>query len=134
MPTFKGKEECPYRAHTFTPAGWSQANLARHKGRPYALVATRVGTMAAANLLPQVIKTRVGLKRGQIVQIDDMWHDVKVVYGRTSAERVVEFSMVDVATGCLSAWVYKPIRKCDNDTKETLPDKILMAYLHPLSG
>ena len=122
-------EDCPYLAHDFVPAGWSLANLSRHKGRPYTLVATRVGTMAAANLLPQVIKTRVGLKRGQIVQIDDMWHDVKVVYDRTSAERVVEFSMVDVATGCLSAWVYKPIRKRDNGTKETLPAKILMAYL-----
>ena len=78
---FPGREVpavCPYRPGVLLPAGWSKANLMRLLPSKWALTAARQGTLAAAALLPSVPRTRAGLLRGQIVEIDDMWHDVKV--------------------------------------------------------
>ena len=64
--------QCPYKIGTLLPAGWSLPNLMRHKPSKWALAATRTGTLAAATLLPMIPRTRAGLKRGQIVEIDVM--------------------------------------------------------------
>ncbi|MGN1324772.1 MAG: hypothetical protein ACI4YA_00290, partial [Candidatus Spyradenecus sp.] len=108
---------CPYKVGTRLPQGWSLANLMRHKPGAWALTAARTGTMAAANLLPSIPRTRAGLKRGQIVEVDDMWHDVKVRYGSAPAERCIELAMLDVATGYRS-YLLKPIRRREDGTRE----------------
>ncbi|MEG2614005.1 MAG: hypothetical protein RR996_03065 [Alistipes sp.] len=118
---------CPYRIGTLLPAGWSCANLNRHKPNKWALRALRIGPIAASTALPQVLRTRAGLSRGQIVEIDDMWHDVKVRYGNHPAERCIELAMIDVATGYRS-YILKPIRKREDSTRELILPR-MMPYL-----
>ena len=120
-------EACPYKVGVLLPQGWSLANLMRHKPSKWALTATRTGTLAAANLLPGIPRTRAGLKRGQIVEIDDMWHDVKVRYGNAPAERCIELAMLDVATGYRS-YLLKPIRRREDGTREGVMAR-MMPYL-----
>lgn len=120
-------KECPYKIGALLPMGWSLPNLMRHKPSKWALAATRTGTLAAANLLPMIPRTRAGLKRGQIVEIDDMWHDVKVRYGNAPAERCIELAMLDVATG-YRAYLLKPIRRREDGSRETVM-KRMMPYL-----
>lgn len=120
-------EVCPYRIGVLLPAGWSQANLNRHKPNRYALRALRTGALSAANLLPMIPRTRAGLKRGQIIEIDDMWHDVKVRYGHQAAERCIELAMIDVATGYRS-YILKPIRRREDNTRELVMPR-MMPYL-----
>lgn len=121
-------EECPYKVGTLLPIGWSLGNLMRHVPSKWARGATRTGTLAASNLLPGIPRTRAGLKRGQIVEVDDMWHDVKVRYGtNTPAERCIELAMLDVATGYRS-YLLKPIRRREDGSRETVM-KRMMPYL-----
>lgn len=120
-------EACPYKVGVLLPQGWSLANLMRHKPSKWALTATRTGTLAAANLLPGIPRTRAGLKRGQIVEVDDMWHDVKVRYGNAPAERCIELAMLDVATGYRS-YLLKPIRRREDGTREGVMAR-MMPYL-----
>ena len=111
---------CPYRVGAELPRGWSR--LLSLKPDAYAIIAARKGTMAAAlEAAPAVVRTRAGLQPMQCVQIDDMWHEVKVVYAKgKAAERVVEYSAVDVLTGHVVAWIAKPVRARDDGTRETL--------------
>lgn len=120
-------KDCPYKIGALLPMGWSLGNLQRHKPSKWALTATRTGALAAANLLPPVLRTRAGLKRGQIVEVDDMWHDVKVRYGNAPAERCIELAMLDVATGYRS-YLLKPIRRREDGTRETVMAR-MMPYL-----
>lgn len=118
---------CPYRVGVLLPNGWSQANLNRHKPNKYALRVLRTGALSASNLLPMIPRTRAGLKRGQIIEIDDMWHDVKVRYGNHAAERCIELAMIDVATGYRS-YLLKPIRRREDNTRELVMPR-MMPYL-----
>lgn len=121
-------EVCPYREGVLLPQGWSQSNLQRHKPSKWGLRAMRVGALAASNLLPMVQRTRAGLKRGQIIEVDDMWHDVKVRYGKNQpAERCIELAMLDVATG-YRTYLLKPIRRREDGTRETMMAR-MMPYL-----
>ncbi len=128
---FPGREApavCPYRAGVLLPAGWSKANLMRLLPSKWALTAARQGTLAASALLPSVPRTRAGLLRGQIVEIDDMWHDVKVrAADGAPAERCVELALLDVATGFRS-YLLKPIRRRDDGTREVVMAR-MMPYL-----
>lgn len=117
-------DACPYREGVLLPAGWSLANLQRHKPSKWALRALRTGTLAAANLLPSVPRTRAGLSRGQIIEIDDMWHDVKVRFGNARAERCIELAMIDVATGYRTS-LMKPIRRRDDNTRELIMPRMM---------
>jgi hypothetical protein len=85
-----------------------------------------------------VPRTRCGLLRGQCVQIDDMWHNVKVMWdGNRKAERVVQLSMVDVLTGRWLAWLCKPVREREDGTRETLRQewvKYFVGYLLCVAG
>jgi len=120
-------EVCPYRAGALLPAGWSLPNLMRHKPSKWALTATRTGTLAASKFLPNIPRTRAGLKRGQIVEIDDMWHDVKVRYGNNPAERCIELALLDVATG-FRVNLLKPIRRREDGSREVVMAR-MMPYL-----
>ena len=125
---------CPYAAGAVVPKGWSARNLAKLKPDEFALVAARKGTMAATMAhLPDIHRTRVGLKCCQVVQIDDMWYEHKVAFGANRhAQRVVEFSMIDVATGKFFAWLTKPVLEKEDGKKETLKSRwtrYLVAHL-----
>lgn len=120
-------EVCPYAEGVLLPKGWSLSNLLKYKPSKWALTATRTGTLAASNLLPMVPRTRAGLKRGQIVEVDDMWHDVKVRFGNNPAERCIELALLDVATG-YRVGLLKPIRRREDGTRETVLSR-MMPYL-----
>ncbi len=91
-----------------TPAGWSYDNLIRI-ARPddLELVVRRVGMGAAKAMLPQVFTTRVGLWPGAMLMLDDVWHDNFVVF-KGKPVRILQLSMLDVFTGCVTAYGTKP--------------------------
>ena len=125
---------CPYSADGMAPKGWTLRNLNRLKPDAFALEAARKGTMAATmDLLPYIKRTRGGLKSCRVVQIDDMWYEHKVAYGTNKhAQRVVEFAMIDVATGKLFAYLPKPVLEKEDGKRETLKStwtRYLIAHL-----
>lgn len=125
---------CPYRESSNTPKGWSLRNLTKLKPNAFALVAARKGTMAAAmEMAPDISRTRAGLKAARVVQIDDMWYEHKVAFGvNRHAQRVVEFSMIDVATGYFIAYLTKPVLEREDGHREVLKSKwtrYLIAHL-----
>lgn len=125
---------CPYEAGIHTPKGWTLRNLTRIKPDEFALVAARKGVMAATmEHLPDIKRTRVGLKCCRVVQIDDMWYEHKVAFGPNKmAQRVVEFSMIDVATGKVFAYLPKPVFEKEDGHREVLKSawtRYLIAYL-----
>lgn len=109
---------CPYSAQN-PPRGMSERNLSRLKPDAFALLASRKGLGAAVmESIPTVVRTRVGLAPCQIIEIDDMWHEMKVAFGpNKTAERVVELNAVDVATGKVLCWLAKPIINEDGARK-----------------
>ena len=65
---------------------------------------------AASDYIPDVVRTRIGLKRCQVLQIDDMWDNTKVMFKTNRyGERVIELSVVDVLTGKIVCYLAKPI-------------------------
>lgn len=104
------------------PRNMSYSALMRLKPTAFGIRASRVGTMSASmDFLMDVIRTRVGLKRCQVIQIDDMWDNSKVVFGDNRlGERVLELSAVDVLTGKIICYLSKPIIRNFDDTRQTL--------------
>ena len=113
---------CPYHAGGEMPRGMAYRNMMRLAPSKFAVAAARKGTMAAQmSYIPDVPRTRVGLAPCQVVQIDDMWHEVKVAWeGNRHAQRVLDLSMLDVLTGCTVGWLCFPVRERDDGTRETL--------------
>ena len=113
---------CPYEPGANTPKGWTLRNLTRLKPDEFALVAMRKGMMKATmEKLPDIRRTRAGLKCCRIVQFDDMWYEHKVSFGSNrSAQRVVEYAMIDVATGYVFAYLPKPVLEREDGRRETL--------------
>lgn len=93
------------------PRSLSYSNLTRPKyapGRP-ARAAARVGPSAAAEFLPGVLSTRVGLAPGSFFFYDDMWHDFSVtVPGQLGARRLLQFHCLELLSGCQVARGMKP--------------------------
>lgn len=104
------------------PAGWSYDNLNR-VARPseLELVVRRVGMGAAKALLPQVFTTRVGLWPGAMLMLDDVWHDHFVVF-RNKPVRILQLSMLDVFTGCVTAYGTKPRWERNDGTFDSLKE------------
>lgn len=83
------------------PEGWTNRNLSRivadatNKAR---LASIRVGTSSKTNpFLSTVLTTRVGLHPGAVIQIDDVWHDNIVTYGKSRRPvRVLELGALDL--------------------------------------
>jgi hypothetical protein len=116
---------CPYgtRApYDRIPQGMSYTALMRLQPTAFGITASRIGTMrAATDYLPDVLRTRVGLRRCQVIQIDDMWDNAKVMFGSNRfAERVVELSAVDVLTGKIICHLSKPILRRQDNTRQVL--------------
>ncbi len=117
--------ECPYGViapNDQIPRNLSYPTLMRIKPSAFGIAASRVGLMrASTDHLPDVIRTRVGLKRCQVIQIDDMWDNTKVMFGTNRyGERVVELSAIDVLTGRIICYLSKPIIRRDDNTRQTL--------------
>lgn len=84
------------------PVGWSEDSLLRLRPDPYALSVARQGAKSAAGFLPSVLKTRVGMRFGQVVFFDDQDYDLKVAAPGMSqrAIRPQGFNCLDYLSGC----------------------------------
>ena len=91
------------------PRGYSQENLREFLPTQFERVAARVGRRAAADYRPLVFTTRANMEVGHQYQVDDMWHDFKVVMlGQPEPMRLLELHALDVFSGCLFAHAVKP--------------------------
>lgn len=84
------------------PAGWSDDTLTRLRPAGYELATVRQGAKSAAKFLPGILKTRVGLRFGQVVFCDDEQFDVKVA-PRGAGQKPLRpegFSFLDYLSGC----------------------------------
>ncbi len=105
------------------PDGWTERNLMRYKPTKFELTAARIGRSAAAQFRPLVFTTRVGMAPGQVFVFDDVWHDNKVNWlgVNKTAMRPLEFSCIDLFSGCQVAWGAQPMTEDDATGKrETL--------------
>ena len=116
-----GDEPCPW-SELNPPPGWSFRNLASLKPDKFALAAAKVGMgKAKIDFLPTVKLTRVGLLPCQVVEVDDMWYEHMVIFGRnTKPQRVVEFAAMDRLTGHVICHLMKPIVEGPDGKRKTL--------------
>lgn len=105
-----GYKECPpCDPSGKTPLGWSYRNLMRMRPDDFDLKAGRVGRAAASDLRLQVFTTRVGLRVGEFIQIDDHEFNLKVNFtSQTRAMRPRMLSALDVLSACDFATGFKP--------------------------
>lgn len=104
------------------PSGWSKRNLARLAPSQGDLLISRKGMKAAARVLPQTLRTRVGTWCGSHIQMDDVWHD-HFVRWNDQVVRVLEFGALDVWSGCRFAWGTRPRRKKVSGGHEGLTER-----------
>lgn len=97
-----GYESPPLAGPKGYPPGWSEDNILRFRPDEYALSVARQGSKRAAGFLPSILKTRVGVKFGQIVLTDDQFYDVRVVAPGFSQKviRPLGFNVLDFYSGC----------------------------------
>lgn len=114
--------ECPYRIDGEIPRNMSYSAMMRLRPTAFGIAASRVGLMAATmNYTPDVCRTRIGLKRCSVIQIDDMWDNAKVTFSKNKyGEVVVEISAIDVLTGKIMCYLSKPIIRRDDNTREVV--------------
>ncbi len=84
------------------PHGFGEDSVMRLKPDGYCLTVARQGTKRAAGYLPSILKTRVGVKFGEIVLTDDQWYDCRVVAPGFSQKviRPLGFNVLDFYSGC----------------------------------
>lgn len=121
----RGEEACPYavdhrrNAH---PRGWSYRNLKSLAPEEDVWKAAAQGVAAGRAYLPSLPHTRVGLGPMEVITMDDVWHDVEVLFlqGRDTPthERPVEVGVLDVLTGCHVAWQVWPVRRRADGSRE----------------
>ncbi len=117
--------KCPYRpdhrlnAH---PKGWSYRNLKDLAPAKDLLAAAHQGVAAGRAFLPSIPHTRVGLGLMQVITMDDVWHDVEVLFlegsGQPTHERPVEVGVLDVLTGCHIAWQVWPVLRREDGSRQ----------------
>ncbi len=122
--------KCPA---TFIPRGWTYGNLCNQRNRPtkFEMKAVTIGRAAAADLRPLVYTTRAGMKVGQQIMFDDLWHDLKVTHvANKLPKRPLELAAVDVLSGCKFTWGFKPVLENeDDDTVQTIREKHMRFFL-----
>lgn len=105
------------------PAGFSAKNLNRLKPCEHNQKLARQGTKAASAFLPSILKTRVGLKFGQVVFFDDQDYDQKIVAPGLSqkAMRPQGFNALDYLSGCFIDYIIRSrYLDTDSDTMKSL--------------
>lgn len=97
-----GYETPPKAGPKGYPRGWSEDNILRFRPDDYALSIARQGSKSAAGFLPSILKTRVGMRFGQVVFFDDQDYDVKVAAPGSSQRslRPQGFNCLDYVSGC----------------------------------
>lgn len=132
-------KECPL---DWTPKGASYANLmAIAKANPdyyFSIAMTRRGRKEAGRYLIPVLKTRVGLAVGAMVEYDDVWHNIDVIMrsGRKIAQPM-EFAGYDVASGYKCSSIIKPRFEREGGVRDNLKEqqfRFLFAYDHIVRG
>jgi hypothetical protein len=91
------------------PAGWSEDTILRLRPDTYAVTTVRQGAKAAYKYLPSILKTRVGLRFGEVLFCDDQDYDLKIMPRGTGqkALRPQGFNFLDYLSG---AFVHHVIR------------------------
>jgi hypothetical protein len=82
------------------PLGWSYENLTRHLSTLGERALARQGRQAFKKYLPKVHTTRVGIDPGELLQIDDQWDDLNVVWNNGQVARPLSLDLIDVASVC----------------------------------
>jgi len=109
----------PPATRTGYPAGWSVDNIYRLRPDPYALATVRQGTKAGASFLPSILKTRMGIRFGQVVFFDDQDYDLKLSDpGRSNRTlRPQGFNALDYLSGCFLDYHIR-LRWWDTDSEK----------------
>jgi hypothetical protein len=107
------------------PAGWSDVNLGRivkEHTNLARLTSLRIGTSSKTNpFLPHVLTTRVGLWPGAVIQLDDVWHDNIVTFGKNRRPaRVLELGALDLFSANRFHFGAKPRLRRENGSWETI--------------
>ncbi len=116
------------------PEGWSDRNLYKivseetNQARRRSI---RIGTSSKTNpFLPMVLTTRVGLWPGAVRQLDDVWHDNFVTYGRKrELVRVIELGTLDLLSACRFNFGAMPRTSKEGGGKNNLKLKDMRFYL-----
>jgi hypothetical protein len=100
------------------PAGFSIKSILRLRPCAHNLRLTRQGSKAASAFLPSILKTRVGLRFGQVIFFDDQDYDQKIVAPGLSqkAMRPQGFNALDYLSGSFIDYVIRS-RYLDADTE-----------------
>jgi len=131
----------------WTPKGWTYNTLHGLQRKDPKRVIARAwahgGAFAAsAHTLP-VIRSRVGLKVGQVFQADDVWHNIDVFAPYISGKfQPLEFAIYDVASAFKAVSVMKPRMltvdaKTGKETRDNLKEqqfRFAMQYLVACKG
>jgi hypothetical protein len=119
------------------PSGFSAKNLNRLKPCEHNRKLTRQGTKAASEFLPSILKTRVGLRFGQVVFFDDQDYDQKIVAPGLSqkAMRPQGFNALDYLSGSFIDYVIRSrYLDADTDTVKSLNQRDFVWFvIHVLS-
>lgn len=107
------------------PDGWSTRNLNKivaAESNHARLSSIRIGTSSKTNpFLPTVLTTRCGLHPGAVIQLDDVWHDNLVTFGKSRKPvRVLELGALDLFSANRFHFGAMPrIRKQDSEGNDT---------------
>ena len=108
-PRGEGAEYPRNNLEMILPRGLSERSLNRHKPELVERLAAKQGTWTASGLAPMVYTTRVGVKAGQVLIFDDVWHNQNVNYmGSPKALRPLELCCIDLLSGHKVAWGARP--------------------------
>jgi len=99
---------------TMRPHGWTTGNLNRlSNGKPtkHELDQRRLGTAAARKHLPSIMRTRVGLEFGQLIQIDDQDYDelINIEGVNSKAMRPAGFNAFECLSTSHFSFCMKPL-------------------------
>lgn len=124
---------CPWGVEN-PPPGWSYANLQRRaRLSDFEKAAARQGLGAAMEHVLPVLRTRVGMLPGQVLQFDDLWLDLVGIWpGAKKPVRPLEFACYDTLSGCKIAWGIRPRLDRDDGSRDSLKElefRFLLAYV-----
>ena len=137
----------PFCPANYTPRGFTYQNMMRLQkadaSRGMALAWSRQGQFAALKFTLPVLRSRLGLHVGEIVQSDDVWHNFDVYQaGVKGLFNPLEFAFYDIASGYKAVSVIKPRMlvtdpKTGKEVRDNLKEfqyRMAVAYLMCVQG
>ncbi len=129
---------CPF---DWIPEGMTYGNLqAAAKRNPdflFNIAINRQGRRAAHKYLLPVLRSRVGLHVGEVVQYDDVWHNTDVFGPGGKVCQMLEFAGYDVSSAYKCSSVIKPRYVRADGVRDNLKEqqfRFLFAYDHIYRG